>query len=335
MKTRWAIIITAVVVGITVGLGTYVLASTKKVEPEFTFYLVDHATADPFHSVIFKGFYDALKLFNCEGEAYYPPAEIGVDVETERRNFMLCMERNPDGIITTLPDPSTLDAAVAEAIERGIPVIAMNTDDPEGAKGNKRLAYVGADLYADGYNAARIGITEYWHTGKRPKPEEINAVMACEEPTAEWSMRRERGMRDFMKEYGVTDIPLVDLGGWDRSTQMRRIESWLAEHPETNCWLTPGTAVAIWRVCEDKGINPDEVTMIAFDLRPETLEGVEKGYIQLTWDQGPYLQGYIPVVQLYLINKYKLGAFDVATGGAYVTKETVGIVKELAKTHYR
>ena len=50
---------------------------------------------------------------------------------------------------------------------------------------------------------------------------------------------------------------------------------------------------------------------------------MKSGYIQLTIDQQPFLQGYVPIHELHLINKYKLGAYDVNTGKALVTPAQV------------
>ena len=63
-----------------------------------------------------------------------------------------------DGIAVCLVDPKAFDAATAEAIAAGIPVIAFNADVPAGSP-NERLAYVGQPLFQSGYNS--------WPTGSR------------------------------------------------------------------------------------------------------------------------------------------------------------------------
>jgi simple sugar transport system substrate-binding protein len=305
-------------------------------KPEFDFEYIDHATADPFHSVIVKGYQDALKLFNCTGEAHMPTTVAG-DVEEERRMFMAALQKKPDGIMTTCYT-DTMNEPVAEALKSGVPVIGYNVDAP----GSTRLAYVGSDLYQDGYNAARITFTG----GYSPiSVDEIvssggsHVVVVCEEPTSTWSVLRFQGMEDFLKDSGLANarsLPLLDLGGWDRPTMLRRIDAYLTSHPDTNVFLTPGTGVEIAMDCQQRGIDPTKMAIIAFDLRPETLQWVQDGYIKLTFDQGPYYQGFIPIMMLYHMAKYKMGAFDAKTGGAYVTIDTPpSLVLQLAQEHYR
>ena len=46
--------------------------------------------------------------------------------------FENAIQSGVDGIIVTLPDLNAFDAPVANALARGIPVIATNTDDTSG-----------------------------------------------------------------------------------------------------------------------------------------------------------------------------------------------------------
>jgi simple sugar transport system substrate-binding protein len=62
-----------------------------------------------------------------------------------------------------------------------------------------------------------------------------------------------------------------------------------------------------------------------FDLVPETLNAINGGSLDFTIDQQPYLQGFLPVLYLYL---YKLSGglifpSETNTGLLFVTKDTV------------
>jgi len=62
-----------------------------------------------------------------------------------------------------------------------------------------------------------------------------------------------------------------------------------------------------------------------FDLLPITLQEIQKGNLDFTIDQQPYLQGFLPVVALFL---YKLSGGLMAppetdTGLLFVTKDNV------------
>jgi simple sugar transport system substrate-binding protein len=62
-----------------------------------------------------------------------------------------------------------------------------------------------------------------------------------------------------------------------------------------------------------------------YDLLPTTLQLISQGFLDFTIDQQPYLQGFYPVVQLFL---YKLSGglqqpSDTDTGLLFVTKDNV------------
>jgi simple sugar transport system substrate-binding protein len=73
----------------------------------------------------------------------------------------------------------------------------------------------------------------------------------------------------------------------------------------------------------------------SFDLNAEVLDAIEKGELQFTMDQQPYLQGYLSAINLYLPKRYNLTPTDINTGTAPVTWENVAKVKELVTQGYR
>ena len=55
---------------------------------------------------------------------------------------------------------------------------------------------------------------------------------------------------------------------------------------------------------------------------------MDKGYVQLTVDQQPYYQGYMPVHNLFLMNEFGLGALDINTGKALITPADVETIRQ-------
>ena len=81
-----------------------------------------------------------------------------------------------------------------------------------------------------------------------------------------------------------------------------------------------GQTVAKYKL-RDKGLK----VAGGFDLVPETLDAVKAGDLDYTIDQQPYLQGFLPVLALYL---YKLSGgllfpTQTNTGLLFVTKDNV------------
>ena len=62
-----------------------------------------------------------------------------------------------------------------------------------------------------------------------------------------------------------------------------------------------------------------------YDLLEITEQLLAKGDIQFTIDQQPYLQGFLPILELYLYqaSKHLSGIADVDTGLKFLDKETV------------
>ena len=52
-------------------------------------------------------------------------------------------------------------------------------------------------------------------------------------------------------------------------------------------------------------------------------------------DQQPYLQGYLPVIQLYMIKEFAMSTWDVNTGLGYVDKNTIDKVGARAQKRVR
>ena len=65
------------------------------------------------------------------------------------------------------------------------------------------------------------------------------------------------------------------------------------------------------------------------------IDGFKKGYIQLTADQQPFLQGYLPILSLCLSYKYGFAPMDVETGAGFVDVNNFGLVATLAEEGYR
>ena len=62
-----------------------------------------------------------------------------------------------------------------------------------------------------------------------------------------------------------------------------------------------------------------------FDLTEQTQKLLQEGNIEFTIDQQPYLQGFLPVLQLFLwqVSGSLTGPAEVDTGLKFLNKETV------------
>jgi simple sugar transport system substrate-binding protein len=106
-----------------------------------------------------------------------------------------------------------------------------------------------------------------------------------------------------------------------------RIEAWYNGHKDVagmfavDAGSTQGTA----QVMAQFGLHDKGVRAGGYDLTPQILENLGKGHIDFTIDQQPYLQGFLPVIQLYLYNISGgvTGPAETNTGLVFITPDTV------------
>jgi len=112
------------------------------------------------------------------------------------------------------------------------------------------------------------------------------------------------------------------------------VKAYLSANPDTDGVLTLGPSAAEPTMAALEEIEMlDQVTFGTFDLSPGVLQAIDEGKMLFAIDQQQYLQGYLPVVLLYL---YKTnlntvgGGLPVYTGPGFVTKDNAAAVIDLS-----
>ncbi|MEN3185792.1 MAG: sugar ABC transporter substrate-binding protein [Atribacterota bacterium] len=294
---------------------------------KYRFTFISHAGEEnPFWAAVYRGAQDAAKLLNVDF-MFVRPKEEG-DLPAQLAQFEAALAQKPDGIIATIPHPEMFDAVIKKALEAGIPVICSNTDDPEGAQGNARLSYVGQDLVQAGYFLAKK-VTEGLPTG-----EKYHFLISVGGPGLVWAEQRAKGITQYLDEVGYTYERLDTTMKMD--VAQSRIQAYLQANPKTKGVIAVEyNHASAAKAAKNLGYKPGELAIGGFDLVPEVLAEIKSGYIKLTIDQQPYLQGFLPVVQLYLMKEYGLSAWDVNTGNAVVDASNVDLVLELSQKRVR
>ena len=67
----------------------------------------------------------------------------------------------------------------------------------------------------------------------------------------------------------------------------------------------------------------DDIIGIGFDLSPDTADAILNGWVDLVHDQQPYLQGYLPIVQICLTKLYGFAGLHIDTGSGLVDKDNI------------
>ncbi len=292
---------------------------------KYTFYLVSHGgPADPFWGVVMKGMKDAAEKYGVEA-IYLGPEKYSLKEFIDLVNSAIA--RKPDGLIVTITNPVALDEPLRKAIKMGIPVVAINVPDtrpPEEAI--PYLVYVGMDEYLAGVYAARRMLQEF--TPKR-------AVVAIHEPGHVGLEARAKGIIDVLSKKNIP-VEKLDITT-DPTKALTIMKSYLMKHPDTDAIFTLGPLGAhpAIQLVEEEGLV-GKVKIGAIDLTTKITDAIKKGIVMFTIDQQQYLQGYLPVIFLYLYKEYGLIPHEkVLTGPSIVDKSNVEIVEKTVKMGYR
>jgi simple sugar transport system substrate-binding protein len=293
--------------------------------PKWKFVVICHVTTNPFFVPTQYGMADADALFGTTSQW---AGSVNSLVSEMVDAFNAAVAAKVDGIATTLIDPKAFNAPTDAALAAGIPVIGYNADAKAGTAAhpacgcgpvlNNRMAYVGQPLYESGVNLGNM-IAKYITDTK------ARIALFIATPGTLNIQPRIDGASDALAALGYKNIdivgtdPLLDKEG-------PLIDAYYLGHTDVKGMFAVDAGDTSWvgDIATKEGLIGKVVTG-GFDLLPETLKNIQSGATSFTIDQQPYLQGFVPVQQLYL---YKLsgGAMapsDTNTSLKFVTKDNV------------
>lgn len=283
--------------------------------PRWNFVFVNHVTTNPFFVPTQYGIQDACALVNCS----YQWTGSDNSIVTDMVNAMnTAIAGKADGIAVAIIDPTAFNAPVENALSAGIPVVSYNADAPA-SSGNKRLAYIGQDLFASG-QALGNRIVSLVPSG------DIAGFIAT--PGSLNIQPRIDGAKAAIQASGKP-INFVEIAtGAQTTDELSRIEAYYLGHQTLKGMVSVdgGSTQGLGQIMEKYSLQAKGIHAGGFDLEPITLQEVQKGNLDFTIDQQPYLQGFIPVLQLFL---YKLSGglmqpSETDTGLLFVDKNNVG-----------
>jgi simple sugar transport system substrate-binding protein len=296
-------------------------AAFLKPHPRWRFVFVNHATTNPFFVPTRYGIQDACSLFGVEctwmGSRR---SNVGEMIAAMRG----AIRRKAHGIAVSVIEPRAFNAPTAEALKRGIPVVSYNAD---GGRGNQRLSYVGQDLYQSGLKAgARIA--------ELVKEGDVFLFIAT--PGQLNIQPRVDGAVDAIRDSGKPIRTRIVVTGPDVRGERARIDATYREHKGLRGMFAVdgGSTQGVAEVMRRYGLAKRGVRAGGYDLLPKTLRAIADRHLDFTIDQQPYLQGFLPIFQLFLA-RYTGGLVapaDTNTGLHFVTRRNV---KPYLTTHTR
>ena len=97
----------------------------------------------------------------------------------------------------------------------------------------------------------------------------------------------------------------------------------------------PATAPAKNVAKKAKAPGPGSKAVKATVKAPKVLDGIRGGWIDLVLDQQPFLQGYLPIVQICLTEKFQFSGLHIDTGAGFIHKDNVDVLAPLVEQQIR
>jgi simple sugar transport system substrate-binding protein len=285
--------------------------------PRWRFVLVCHVTTNPFFTPTQYGAEDACRLLGIE---YQWTGSVNSVVAEMVDATNTAITSRADGIALCVVDQEAFRAPVSQALDAGIPVVSFNADGARDNRGTDRLAYIGQGLYESGYalgQRALQQIDEGEVAGFIATPGQLNIqprIDGCEQ-----------AFRDSGKP--VTFTPVATNA--DITQGLSIIDAYVQGHQDVAGLLAvdAGSTQSVGQMVDKYGLR-DRGLQVAggFDLIPETLNAIRDGHLDYTIDQQPYLQGFLPVIALYLyqLSGGLISPTETNTGLLFVTADNVG-----------
>jgi simple sugar transport system substrate-binding protein len=279
--------------------------------PSYKFVFVNHVTTNPFFTPTQYGAADASKLLGC---SYQWTGSESSNVNQMVNALNSAVTAKADGIAVALIDLHAFNAPVEAAIKAGIPVVAYNAD----AAGNPRLSYIGQDLKKAG---EKMGERIVADVGSG----EVALFIAT--PGSANLQPRIEGAEAAVKASGKPIALHTVATGAAVPGELSTIDAYWVGHKSTKGMyaVDGGSTESLAKVMQKYGLAAKGVKAGGFDLTEQTQSLLKSGDIEFTIDQQPYLQGFLPVLQLFL---YKVsgtlsGLFEADTGLKFLNKETI------------
>lgn len=299
--------------------------ATAQEDLQFT-VLTQTGIDNTFWQAIKRGMDDACEDYQVDCQLLF--TQENGNLQMHLQNLETTIAQGVDGIATVIVDDNLYDDAIERAVDADIPVVTINVDDTEGPDGNARLAFIGQDLFQAGYEVAK-GLLAGMDKGAQQ-----HVLLGLARPGESWAEDRIGGARKYLDE-AIADGWNLTHETIDSANDLSVTGQRICQYVQGNNATTAVIGAGFWfsgagECLRDLGIAPNTIQMGGFDLVPILLDEMNKGYVHLTVDQQPYLQGYLPIQQLYFINKFGLSAYDVNTGKALIRPADVAAVEKFS-----
>ncbi len=270
-----------------------------------TFYWVSHgAPTDPVWTYFLDG---ATTWAEDTGHTVNTSFHSG-DVPLHQEAIAAAIAAGADGIVTSSPQPGSLGELVGEAQAAGIPIININTPDPD----------AGFDAYL-GTNNVEVGRRWAQYLVDNGYVESGDFVwMPVEQLGQTYQVQETEGIASVFDPLGIEyDIQETTL---DQAEIITRMSDYLlANRDRIDAMIGLGDLVtgSVARVWDQNGVPAGEIPVVGWGNSPETTQEILDGYVLAGMWQDPQMTSYLG---LSLANAGASGippGFDITVGALY------------------
>jgi simple sugar transport system substrate-binding protein len=293
--------------------------------PKFQFWFVNHVTTNSFFVPTQYGMADAATLFGLPTPKWTGSANSIASEMVAAINS--AVSAKAAGIATTLINSTSFTTPVGNAMSAGIPVVSYNADGDVNSAGvpnigTNRLCYVGQALFTSGQQLGeRI---------KQVVPQPGEVVIFIATPGAGNIQPRYDGAASVLKPAGYTVAEIAT--GANTAVEQGNMVSYLLGHKTLKgaFAVDGGSSSFLAPALKKAGLT---IPNGGFDTEPLTLSNIAAGETDFTIYQDPYLQGFLPVLYMYLFNISggTISPPNTDTGLSFITKSNVGPYQQASR----
>lgn len=281
------------------------------------------AEGDAFASIVYNGAKQAEKDLGAKVDYIFS----GWSSEKMTQQLREAVGAKPNGIaMMGHPGNAAIMPLAEEAYNAGIKMMYQNVPvDQVTAKFGG--GYVGAQQGPQGRALGEEAIRRFGL-----KAGDVAIVMS------DWSQveraERELGTLKAFEDAGLKVVKLQSPEGLgtDPNVGIPVITAAIAANPDVKLIAYPGGQPLgnASTYMQAAGKKAGDIINIGFDTSPQIIDAFKNGWVQLTSDQQPFLQGYMPILSICQQVVYGLGAMNVDTGAGFVTPDNYEAVAALA-----
>lgn len=297
------------------------------------YYLVASNMSSSYWQTAVAGFKKAAAVYNVTAQVAGPDT---YDPQGELAELQKAVAAKPAGILISVSDVTVMQPGIDSAVNAGIPVITIDSD----AAGSHRLYFIGTNNLEAGRLGGRRVVEKLSGKGN------VVFYTITGQPNTE---ERLKGFKDvFATEPGLHIVEVNDIKG-DTRVAFDRTQVLMAQTGAKKIDAFVCLDSASGKLVADaiKRTGDTSRIIVAWDVNPDTLQGIKDGVIDSTVVQKPYTMGYVGLKALdevfhnppaQLGKNYSTDAFApypafVDTGTSLVDKSNVDVFLSAAQAH--